>query len=381
MAESSKQTQAWKSFTEEQYRQAIAEFVHFSTKTINSNAKATGIRLDASQAKRSRYLCASSVLASGTLLPLDYLTNSGPAATIARQVDWVLSDNLPDKVDPKEVALIRECYNAACHAPFVAHTDKVSPRVRQLFLPCQDHHYMVITPITSSGLTAAVQERTRINQEHWRKAKEQKKTEPSQANIRRLRTAQMGFGGDNAQNIGRLASKKQLQHPLFFGAPSHHQSVRAQYFAAHQGVRPLLHPSIMAEMRDTLLPLQQHNDGELPTTLKTREKVDQLIDRLVSSLLQRALHTQKQALEVLAQIHAATELDEPLSNPWQHLPDYQQGLMDVSLRDRAWRQSLTTQLLKLIDHYTYPDELSKGHLSFDKTWLIRIEKRIEAQLL
>ena len=42
----------WKPFSEEQYRDAIFRLVHFSTKTINSNAKAAGIRLNKPESVR-----------------------------------------------------------------------------------------------------------------------------------------------------------------------------------------------------------------------------------------------------------------------------------------------------------------------------------------
>lgn len=400
----------WKAFTADQYREAIFRLVHFSTKTINSNAKAAGVRLNAANTRPRRYLSASSVLAAGGVLPLDYLTNSGPAATIAKQVDLVLSDNIPDSVDPDEVALVRRIYREASREQFETGMDKVSPRVRQLFLPCDDGDYVAITPITSSGLTTTVREGTRDNLRRWREQRDSKETDSAQPGIRRLLTAYMGFGGSNAQNIGRLPNSGLLQYPLFFSAPRNNQTLQAQYLAARHGVLPLLHRSIMIELRDALLPLQQRHDGELPANLKTRQQLDQFVDRLVASLLHRAKHTRREALEVLhdmdlsASPNDADASDESPASPelsesaetasneaiaeeahadlrqWRHLPLIQQGLLEPARRDRRWRRALTARLVTAIDEYTYPNQTTQGRLSFDRSWLARIENRIEENL-
>ncbi|AZM95354.1 MAG: hypothetical protein GYB28_18625 [Gammaproteobacteria bacterium] len=370
----------WKPFAEEQYREAIFRLVHFSTKTINSNAKAVGIRLSNTNARSQPYLCASSALASGHSLPLDYLTNSGPAATIAKQVEQILTGELPEDIDPNEVKCVKQLHREASQVAFETGMEKVSPRVRQLFLPCDGGDYVAITPITSSGLTAIVHEQTRANLERWRESRDKQEPNPSQPGIRRLRTAYLGFGGDNAQNIGRLPNRGFVQYPLFFSAPRSAKSVREQYLAAHCGVRPLLNPAIMREMRDTLMPIKLREGGELPSNLKTRELIDKFAERLTNSLLQRAEQTQRDALEILSQ-QADSETDQPSSIRWTHLPETQQGLLSPDLRDRHWRQELANQLTQTIDDYTYPEEMKRGRLSFNATWLDRIRKHIEEQLL
>jgi len=379
----------WKPFTADQYREAIFRLVHFSTKTINSNARAVGIRLSTPDARPLRYLCATSALASGCALPLDYLTNSGPAATIAKQVDQVLTGRLPDDADPDDVTLIRALYRQANREPWETSMEKVSPRVRQLFLPCDDGSYVAITPITSSGLTATVRERTQANLERWREARDNDEGDPDRPGIRRLRTAYLGFGGDNAQNIGRLPNRGLVQYPLFFSAPRDNRSVREQYLAAYRGVWPLLNRTIMTELRDTLLPLMAREGGELPSNLRTRELVDRFIDRLVSSLLQRAEQAHREAREVLARQSAASDPDAAVSDPagedapihpWSHLPGVQQGLLHPEQRDRAWRRALSSLLAQSIKDYTYPDEARHGRPGFDRAWLVRIENRIEEAL-
>ncbi|MBT2770717.1 hypothetical protein J7J47_00530 [Halomonas sp. ISL-60] len=370
----------WKPFTEDQYRDAIFRLVHFSTKTINSNAKAVGIRLSKANARSQPYVCASSVLASGHSLPLDYLTNSGPAATITKQVEQILANDLPAAIDPEEVTAVKQMHQEASQVAFETGMGKVSPRVRQLFLPCDDGDYVTITPITSSGLTAIVREQTRANLERWREHKERQEQQPNPTGIRRLRTAYLGFGGDNAQNIGRLPNRGFVQYPLFFSAPRIGKGVREQYLAAHRGVWPLLNPIIMREMRDTLMPIKLREGGELPSNLKTRELIDQFVKRLINSLLQRAELASQEALEILSP-EAGSETGQPSDIDWSHLPIIQQGLLSPDARNRHWRQELTNQLTQAIDDYTYSDEIKRGRLSFNATWLDRISKRVEEQLL
>jgi hypothetical protein len=376
-------TAPWRPFTEEQYRDVIGHLVHFSTKTINTNAKPTGIRLDPADTTPSRYLCASSALASGYTLPLDYLTNSGPTATISKQLSQVLNDGLPDDADPDSVALIRRLYDEACNSPLLTGNEKVSPRLRQLLLPCDDGSYVAITPITSSGLTAAVNERTKANRARWRDTQDKHNSD-----ICRLKTAYLGLGGANPVNIGRLANNWLLQYPLFFSAPHNDQSVTQQYLAAHRGVRPLLNRAIMVEIRDSLLPIQQHSNGELPSNLKTRNTADQLIVRLVGSLLQRAENTREEAIRIIgpAEADAATETNtednrRTLQDRWGHLSNVQQGLLEPELRSKAWREELAAEMVSAIDGYPYPDEGKRGSLSLGRQWLNRIERRIEENLI
>lgn len=377
-------TATWRPFTEEQYRDVIGHLVHFSTKTINTNAKPTGIRLDPADTTPSRYLCASSALASGHILSLDYLTNSGPTATISKQLGQVLSEDLPADADPDSIALIRRLYDEACNSSLITGNKKVSPRLRQLFLPCDDGSYVAITPITSSGLTAAVNERTKANRARWRET-----SDKHNSDICRLKTAYLGLGGANPVNIGRLANNWLLQYPLFFSAPRNDQNMTQQYLAAHRGVRPLLNRAIMIEIRDSLLPIQQRGNGELPSNLKTRNTVDQLIVRLVERLLQRAKNTREEAIEIIGPAEAeiaATETDtkdnqRTLQDRWSHLPNTQQGLMEPELRNKIWREELAAVMVAAIDDYTYPDEGKRGSLSLGKQWLNRIERRIEENLI
>lgn len=369
----------WKPFTEDQYHDAIFRLVHFSTKTINSNAKAVGIRLSKANARSQPYLCASSVLASGRSLPLDYLTN-GIAATITKQVEQILANELPAAIDPAEVTAVKQMYQEASQVAFETGMEKVSPRVRQLFLPCDDGDYVTITPITSSGLTAIVLEQTRANIERWRERKEKQGQPPNPTGIRRLRTAYLGFGGDNAQNIGRLPNRGFIQYPLFFSAPRISKGIREQYLAAHRGIWPLLNPIIMREMHDTLMPIKLREGGDLPSNFKTRELIDQFAQRLINSLLQRAKLTSQEALEILSP-EVGSETGQPSDIDWSHLPSIQKGLLSPDARDKYWREELSALLTQAIDAYTYPEEIKRGRLSFNATWLDRIRKCVEEQLL
>ena len=68
----SKNEKPWKAYPPETYRHAIAELVHFSSKTVNSNAALVGVRLSPDDALDAPYVSARTLMARGVSLSLDY---------------------------------------------------------------------------------------------------------------------------------------------------------------------------------------------------------------------------------------------------------------------------------------------------------------------
>ena len=76
----------------DQYRQTLAESVHFSNKTINSNIEKGGIRLAKSQALDLPYISARTLLADDITIPTDYQANAGKTATIFKAIKSAMLD-------------------------------------------------------------------------------------------------------------------------------------------------------------------------------------------------------------------------------------------------------------------------------------------------
>lgn len=67
-----KNEKPWKAYPPETYRNTIAELVHFSSKTVNSNAALAGVRLASDDALDAPYVSARTLMARGVSLSLDY---------------------------------------------------------------------------------------------------------------------------------------------------------------------------------------------------------------------------------------------------------------------------------------------------------------------
>src|SRR5690606_35799882 len=85
-------TEKWEKFSLENYQREIENTVHFSFKTVNSNASPGGIRLSNKQGKALPYVAASSLIHSGINIQTDYVSNSGKVATIIKQSRSILAE-------------------------------------------------------------------------------------------------------------------------------------------------------------------------------------------------------------------------------------------------------------------------------------------------
>ena len=76
-----KNEKLWKAYPPETYRNTIAELVHFSSKTVNSNAALAGVRLASDDALDAPYVSARTLMARGVSLSLDYGKGGGHLQT------------------------------------------------------------------------------------------------------------------------------------------------------------------------------------------------------------------------------------------------------------------------------------------------------------
>lgn len=67
-----KNEKLWKAYPPETYRNTIAELVHFSSKTVNSNAALAGVRLASDDALVPLMSRPGTLMARGVSLSLDY---------------------------------------------------------------------------------------------------------------------------------------------------------------------------------------------------------------------------------------------------------------------------------------------------------------------
>lgn len=210
---------------ENPYQQALAESVHYSLKTVNSNIEKGGIRLAQSHALNLPYISARTLLADDFLVPTDYQANAGKTATLfkvvkAAQLDEELSE--ADEEFKQNVALLKPHLNKIFEQPFTAGLDIIDIRMRQLLIP-KNNEYLSISPLSAAGLNLLIN--TEVDA-----LKEQRKAEGKNTKLKNIKTAVFGIGGSNPQNVGSLV--RSMQRPLVLDSPTQDPETRLafQYF-------------------------------------------------------------------------------------------------------------------------------------------------------
>ena len=214
-----------KHLDEDIYQQALAESVHYSVKTVNSNIEKGGIRLAQSHALNLPYISARTLLADDFLVPTDYQANAGKTATLfkvvkAAQLDEELSE--ADEEFKQNVALLKPHLNKIFEQPFTAGLDIIDIRMRQLLIP-KNNEYLSISPLSAAGLNLLIN--TEVDA-----LKEQRKAEGKNTKLKNIKTAVFGIGGSNPQNVGSLV--RSMQRPIVLGSPTLDPKTRFafQYF-------------------------------------------------------------------------------------------------------------------------------------------------------
>lgn len=207
------------------YQQALAESVHFSLKTTNSNIEKGGIRLAQSQALDLPYISARTLLADDLLVPTDYQANAGKTATIFKAVKAAqLNEDLSEAEDEfkRNAAALKPHLKTAFSQPFSAGLDNIDIRMRQLLIP-KDGGYCSISPLSAAGVNLLLNAEVDA-------LKEQHKIAGKNSKLKNIQTAVFGIGGSNPQNVGSLV--RAMQRPIVLASPSLKPETRMafQYF-------------------------------------------------------------------------------------------------------------------------------------------------------
>lgn len=207
------------------YQQALAESVHFSLKTTNSNIEKGGIRLAQSQALDLPYISARTLLADDLLVPTDYQANAGKTATIFKAVKAAqLNEDLSEAEDEfkRNATALKPHLKTAFSQPFSAGLDNIDIRMRQLLIP-KDGGYRSISPLSAAGVNILLNAEVDA-------LKEQRKIAGKDSKLKNIQTAVFGIGGSNPQNVGSLV--RAMQRPIVLTSPSLEPETRLafQYF-------------------------------------------------------------------------------------------------------------------------------------------------------
>jgi hypothetical protein len=349
----------WKPYDLAEYQDLVANgLVHFTYKATNSNAKAGGVRLGEDEKLSLPYVCLQTYRER---IDLEYVKSSNQ--TLLKQILWCAT--LPPEIkkaipEPKEnIEQITQDYHKLSKTHLEIGTEYVSPRLRQILLPCEDAEggYVCLTPMRSPTFCEAIKQ----------KVFQTNKDTGENKNAKRLNLVHMGFGGANPQNAGRFT--RSLQSPLLFSAPTEQKQTQYAFSLYYKGVSLHCPVDIMDEYRKWKLSLTQRHPDGIPDSMRNREREKSYIYKIVQRVLQRAAN----AKDVLQANHEILPKNGDGLLPPQST-ELQKGLIEPHVRNYKWANLFAEQLAKNIKNFVYQDseeklEINSTKLSDIKNWI------------
>lgn len=393
------------------YQKALAESVHFSNKTINSNIDKGGIRLAKSQALDLPYISARTLMADAITIPTDYQANAGKTATMFKAIKSALLDEDLSEQDDEfknAVKAIKPDITHLFDTPYQAGLEHINIRMRQLLLP-KDDGYISVSPISAAGVN------------HWLnvEADKIKETYKHDDNLHNLTTAVFGIGGANPQNVGSLV--RAMQRPLYLTAPSSDDTIRQAFSLYYKGLdyyipntlpkEQFAQPALLAWanlLNQGLIKTEQdpnHQDWEnkgveaTSTDMDSREAEMAFLNHILRIVLAQgrdAKNVLDQVADRLPAISKVTAEDydddtgeivnkeilalSPLQHPRVELAI--QGLIDPNLRDEGWLMVFADHLAKNIVRQAYEVEGQVNPVAFvlDDSTIPFLARRIRGLL-
>lgn len=349
---------------ENPYQQALAESVHYSLKTVNSNIEKGGIRLAQSHALNLPYISARTLLADDFLVPTDYQVNAGKTATLfkvvkAAQLDEELSE--ADEEFKQNVALLKPHLNKIFEQPFTAGLDIIDIRMRQLLIP-KNNEYLSISPLSAAGLNLLIN--TEVDA-----LKEQRKAEGKNTKLKNIKTAVFGIGGSNPQNVGSLV--RSMQRPLVLDSPTQDPETRLafQYFykgfdyqisnayinrAMYQELTEYAKSLIEQQKLSLKVGFHEHGIHAPFSNMQTRAAELTTIQKVVDDVLQQGQDI-LQILKSVANDLPSLKVLERKSR-WSHprVSLIAQGLINPELQQfEDWQQLFADDLARRITKHSY----------------------------
>ncbi|MDM1717757.1 type I-F CRISPR-associated protein Csy1 [Acinetobacter towneri] len=349
---------------ENPYQQALAESVHYSLKTVNSNIEKGGIRLAQSHALNLPYISARTLLADDFLVPTDYQANAGKTATLfkvvkAAQLDEELSE--ADEEFKQNVALLKPHLNKIFEQPFTAGLDIIDIRMHQLLIP-KNNEYLSISPLSAAGLNLLIN--TEVDA-----LKEQRKAEGKNTKLKNIKTAVFGIGGSNPQNVGSLV--RSMQRPLVLDSPTQDPETRLafQYFykgfdyqisnayinrAMYQELTEYAKSLIEQQKLSLKVGFHEHGIHAPFSNMQTRAAELTTIQKVVDDVLQQGQDI-LQILKSVANDLPSLKVLERKSR-WSHprVSLIAQGLINPELQQfEDWQQLFADDLARRITKHSY----------------------------
>lgn len=326
-------TKDWADFPLDLYRQEAARLVHFSSKTVNSNAPPCGVRVGRDRALDLPLVGVRTLLADGVTVPLDYTRNAGKTATVVKQIRQAASGEPPEGVPSEHLAAIQEVTAQATTSVYEEGVDQISPRLRQILLPKGQGEYIAVTPLGSSGLSALLNQKLTALPESSRK----------------FRQALLGFGGSNPQNVGALV--REMRNPLLFKAPAENPVVRQVLSIHFRGIKLGLPRKQMADYRTWRERQIQTGGGVMPSDMCIRQEEAELVCAIARVVIQRGRQA-REFLETHREVLPVTPETDSLLSPDLD-EDVVRGLIEPEGRSAKWAERFSDLIARAIAAYPF----------------------------
>ncbi|WP_139851757.1 hypothetical protein [Acinetobacter pullicarnis] len=368
------------------YQQALAESVHFSFKTINSNIEKGGLRLSDAQALDLPYISARTLLADGLLIPTDYQANAGKTATLFKVVKATLLDEDLTEATPEfqeNVAALKPQIKSVFQTAYAAGTEHINVRMRQLLIPLNkqdqiNQQYLSISPLSAAGVNYLLNIEVDL-------LKEQRKTEVKTSKLKNIQTAVFGIGGANPQNVGSLV--RAMQRPLVMAAPSLNPQSRLAFQYFYKGFEynisnAYINPALYLELRQYAADLEQqaqlsHDLGFAAqdihskfSNLRSRQKEVSRLEIIVQDVLAQGQNIYQALKSIESNLPSLKTLDR--TSFWNH-PEVSlliQGLINPELQNfEDWQILFANDLsLKIVNHQYWNTKINASvDIALDQT--------------
>lgn len=270
---------AWEDFEPGEYSKVASELVHFSFKTVNSNATKGGIRLSDDKTLNLPYVALRRLMRNRQFA-VDYTSTGtkGKTAKITKQIRMLRRGESP--CAPEERIALLASIDEAGQGSYIEGIDELDPRLRQLLIPKGDT-YVVLTPLCAGGLLAEIKADVTARNNA---TKIEAKVAGADSARAWLRTAHIGVGGANPHNVGALV--RDMQTPLVFEAPQQKHAERTTLAIHHRGFKLTPPHFLMDEYFQC-----QKESGK--TNLAARARETMLAQRIAQAILARAAEAQR----------------------------------------------------------------------------------------
>ena len=353
---------------ETSYTAAMRSSVHYSAKTVNSNAFGAGVRLAGGDMYDGPYLAVSTI--GPQAVPVDYFQNAGNIATLHKNIRAVRDSKQRARfvsVPPEEEAIINAALPLLLGAAEL-NTHFVDARLRQVLMPTADGicdaNYVALTPLNAAGLNDVINQRIEANIEQL-KSRGEKPQYPDRT--------QLGYGGSNPQNVGRWV--RAMGRAMVFDAPQEQPPTRKAYAIYYKGLQ--LHEQLKpqldayAQWRHKALLI---NQGQMKGDLDSRTKETELITTIATRALDLGKAAEAHQLE-----HWALDPGVELTGPT--VGQIEREIVDPRLRDASFHQRFALWVTSLVKNHLFKpanslDEISMGMSSDDAARLSSVLKGV-----